>query len=272
MGDTMKSGLSAYFDLMFKNMDCYATWLPGTPVEVGEIGRVAEQGSFVHSGYLSERASLPPTHTRNYPPQTVSTTGSVKFSAGGDVETEQVIQALANANASVDVTFTDSEAAALLLQDASITEFTDEQPVREVMQSLLASGKIAPDEVVVTYVIEARSGVVATSYTAERDTNVKVSAEIGQGAIKVANVGGHLQVVSQQGSQTFASAVPGTPLTPMYRALAFRSNRKWWSFWRSTLGIASVVDTRSFGDEDPTDVLTARPSRAVPESDNESVS
>ena len=267
----MKSGLRAYFDLIYRDMDCYATWLPGTPVAVGEIGKISRQGSFLHTGELRSRASLPPTRKQKVPPQTVSTTGGVTFSAGTDVQTHEAVQALATADAKLDITFRGVEAAALLLQDISLTEFVDEQPVRDLMRSMLAAGTLQPDEIVVTYVLEARSGVVATTYDAQKGTDIEVNAAVGKGAIQVANVGGHLKVVCATRFPNYRLGSRRKTPTPVYRALAFRSNRNWWSFWRRALELESVIPTQSFADQDrePTDILAGRPSLAVPEGDDD---
>ena len=177
-----------------------------------------------------------------------------------------MVQVLAAAGATLDITFQSVTAAALILEDVIRHEFADEQPVRALMTAMLNEGQLAEDEVVVTYVKEARSGVVATTYDARRGADVDVSAALGSGAIQIARIGGHLKVTSQHGSQTVVTAGEGRPLTPVYRALALRRNRRWWSFWRSWLEVQSVIPARSFGPgtADPGGILGDRPSLAIP--------
>lgn len=262
----MKTGIRAYFDLIFSEHDCYATWLPGTEVSIGDIGRISESGSFLRTGNLRNRAELPPTQAKPEPDQVVSTRGGVTFSSGVNVKTEDVVQMLASAGASLDITFGSAAAAALIMQGVVRYEFVDEQPVTTLMASMLAAETLHPDEVVVTYVKEVGSGVAATTYDAQSGLDVEVDAELGKGALTIASVNGHLKVVSQLGSQTVVTAGEGKPLTPMYRALAFRRNRRWWSFWNTWLEIKSLIPTRpSFGIEltHPDDILPARPSFAA---------
>lgn len=262
----MKSGLQAYFDLIYREFDCYATWLPGTGVAVGDIGRIAMSGSFLRTGSLSERAQLPRIREEAEPDQNISTRGGVTFSAGASVEANQVVHMLAKAGASLDISFGRATAAALVLQNVIRREFADEQPVRALMKSMLATGGLDPDEVVVTYVKQASSGVVATTYDAQQGADIKIDAALGGGALTIANVGGYLKVVSQRSSQTVVSAEPGKPLTPVYRALVFRHNRHWWSFWRSWLDVQSVIPTRNFFDApEPDAILADRPSLAIPD-------
>ena len=262
----MKSGLRAYFDLIYSEFDCYPTWLPGTGIAVGDIGRISESGSFQRTGALADRAQLPPTRTEREPSQTVSTRGGITFSSGMTVKTDQVVQLLASAGATVDITFGGTAAAALILEEVTRHEFVDEQPVRALMNTMLAAGTLNPDEVVVTYVKAADSGVVATNYDASRGVDIEIDAAVGQGVLQVARVGSHLKIISQRGSQTVVTAQQDRPLTPVYRALTFRHNRNWWSFWHSWLEVSALIPTRSFGVElaDPNDILPGLPSRAVP--------
>jgi hypothetical protein len=263
----MKSGLRAYFDLIYRQLDCYATWLPGTGVAVGDIGRLSKNGSFMHTGTLAGRAHLPKTRERQEPSQTVSTSDGVTFSAGATVRTGEVASVLAAADARLDITFDRVMAAALILQDVVRHEFVDELPVRTLMKSMLAANTLEPDEVVVTYVLEAGSGVVATTYNARTGTDIEVDETLGNSVITVARMGGHLKIVSQSGSQTIAAAEEDRPLTPVYRALALRSNRHWWTFWRSWLEVQPVIPTLSRGGHvtAPGDILGDRPSLALPE-------
>lgn len=263
----MTSGLRAYFDLVSRQLDCYATWLPGTGIAVGDIGRLSKNGSFMHTGTLASRAYLPQTRKMQEPSQTLSTSDGVSFSAGASVRTGEVVSVLAAADARLDITFHRAAAATLILQDVVRHEFVEELPVRTLMNSMVAANTLEPDEVVVTYVLEAGSGVVATTYDARGATDTEVDATLGNGAITIAKIGGHLKVVSQRGSQTIATAEQDRLLTPVYRALALRSNRHWWTFWRSWLEVQPVIPTRRGGGEvtEPGDILHSSPSLALPE-------
>lgn len=170
----MNSGLRAYFDLIYRELDCYATWLPGMGVAVGDIGRISKNGSFMRTGDLGGRAYLPPIRKKQEPGQTVSTSGGVTFSAGTGVRADEVLGVLAGADARLDITFQRVTAAALVLQDIVRHEFDDERPVRTLMNSMLGANTLEPDEVVVTYVLEAGSGVVATTYDVQAGADIEV--------------------------------------------------------------------------------------------------
>jgi hypothetical protein len=262
----MKSGLSAYFELIYSELDCYATWPPGIGITVGDIGRVSQSGTFMRTGDLSSRAYLPPTLDTVEPAQTISTSHGVTFSINAEVHADDLIRMLADAGATLDISFANAAAAALILQDVVRREFVDEQAVRALMTSMLNERKLDENEVIVTYVKQAGSGVVATTYNVESGADVDIEVGLGQGLIRVAEIDGHLKVVAQRGSQTVAVAEPGKPLTPVYRALALHRNRNWWSFWRSSLDVQPIIPVRSFGDgaHDSHVILPDRPSLAIP--------
>ena len=254
------SGLRAYFDLVYQESDCYATWLPGTPIALGEIGRISENGSFQRTGSVSGRAEMPPARSLAEPDQIIGTSGGVTFAAGGKVATEDVVDMLAAVDAKLVISFERSAAAAMVLQDVVRHEFEDERAVREVMRSLHAEGRIDEDEVVVTYVKSADSGVVATTFDAEKGVDVAIDARLGTGVLTLAKVGGQFQLASLKSSNTVVTAQVGRPLTPMYRALVFRHNRRWWSFWGTQLEIGSAIPSRHFGGPEDDLIAPSRPS------------
>jgi hypothetical protein len=203
---------------------------------------------------------MPPTHTSDEPNQTIATSGGISFTVDGKVAVDTTVKV----GAQLDITFTRAGAAAMVLEDVRRHEFDEEQQVRSLMWQLFDSRAIEQDEVVVTYVKEARSGVIATTYDAKAKTDVDVTAHPGAGSVTLARVGGLLQVASVRSSQTVVTAEPNRSLTPMYRALVFARNRNWWTFWRSHIAIGNAVPTRrSTGLTGGQDVIAnARPSRA----------
>ena len=264
-GASVASGLKEYFDLVFREYDCYGTWLPGTGVALGDIGRITSGGAFQRSGNLATRAELPRSRVSDEPNQTIASASGVSFSAGGDVKVDQVAEAVLGAAAKLDITFARAGVAAMILEDVRRQEFQEEQDVRLVMQDLLRRNRIDEDEVVVTYIKEAVSGVIATTYDAGASRDVDVSAQLGSGTVTLSRVGGLLKVASIKSSQTVVTAGPGRPLTPMYRALVFAQNRHWWSFWRSYIAIGSAIPTRKRGSGSNQDLIAAaRPSLARP--------
>jgi hypothetical protein len=152
----------------------------------------------------------------------------------------------------------------MVLQNVMRFEFADEQPVRVLMKRLVEDHKLDEDEVVVTWVILAASGVVMTTYDTKEGADADLRTELGKGNLTIANVNGQLKVVSLLTSQTVATAEPNRPLTPMYRALVLRRNRNWWSFWKSWLEPRPGIPTQQqLGPKDEDAILGGPPSYAL---------
>jgi hypothetical protein len=258
-----QSGLRAYFELVYHQHDCYATWPPGSPVVVGDIGRLSENGSFLRSGSLATRAPgepLPGLYETSPANETLASSAGVTFSAGAVIETNQVVAALAGLGAKLDLTLSRADSAAMVLKEITERSFSDERPIRDLMSALRTTDEIDEDEIIVTWVREARIGVIATTCDSDAGGDMGIDAKAGPATITIANVAGHLTVASHHDAQTVAEAAEGRPLTPMYRALVFKRNHHWWSFWRSWLEIGSGIRTRDASEGGDDLVASSRPS------------
>lgn len=156
----------------------------------------------------------------------------------------------------------------MVLERVRRHEFVDERPVRSIMMRLLEAQEIDTDEIVVSYVKEARSGVIATTHSAGKSAEADVAGQASGAAITLARVGGQLKVTAANSSQTVVAAGPNRPLTPMYRALVFRHNRDWWSFWRSHIDIGSAIPAKRRSRSEDAMIAAARPSLARPMEDD----
>jgi hypothetical protein len=184
------------------------------------------------------------------------------------VSADEAVNVLADASAKLNITLARSGAAAMVLERVRRYEFVEERPVRSIMMGLLEAEEIEVDEIVVSHVKEARSGVIATTHSAEKSAGADVAAQAGGAAISLARVGGLLKVTAANSSQTVVAASQDRPLTPMYRALVFRHNREWWPFWRSYIDIGSAIPAMRRSHSEDAMIAAARPSLARPVEDD----
>jgi hypothetical protein len=97
-------------------------------------------------------------------------------------------------------------------------------------------------------------------FDAEKGADMAIDAKLGANVLTLAKVGGHLKLTSLASSHSVVTAQPERPLKPMYRALLFRHNRPWWSFWRTYVEIGSAIASRHFGSENDDPIAPSRPS------------
>jgi hypothetical protein len=132
--------------------------------------------------------------------------------------------------------------AALILEHVTRDQFRDERVIKQMMRELLAQGRIELDEVVVTHVLQAKSGIVAASSAQETQVGASAGADLGVTEFKIAKVKGNLEIASGKTTDTISYATRGRPLTPMYRALFFRGSREWPRFWRRLVSIDQLIE------------------------------
>ncbi|HEX7290987.1 MAG TPA: hypothetical protein VF250_07665 [Conexibacter sp.] len=236
--------MHTYLRLVLDRFDCYGTWLPGTRVYVGEIGKLVGGGSFSHTGDIGERTGeAPPAIIPvDEPPQQAMAGATASRSGGVSVKAGEILDALTDASASVTMRMAKRNSAALLLEQVTRRQFGDERIIRRLMETMLQKGLIDLDEVVVTYVLEAKSGIVATSSERELAGDATVEAGVGFSEFKLGKVRGRLAIVSGESSDTIAVAERNRPLTPMYRVLFFRGSRPWWHFWKKVYSVEALIE------------------------------
>lgn len=241
--------MHAYLRLVLEKFDCYGTWLPGTRVRVGEIGRLLGGGSFERTGDLNVRLrerpdlrrDLPRVRKEEQPPQEAMVAATVKRGARASVGVGQILQALSDASAAVTLEMAKHNSAALIMEGVKSSQFSDQRVIRRLMSAMRQSGLIDLDEVVITYVMEAASGVVAATSGDLGVVDGAVAGDLGVSKMKLVKLNGKLALSSSGSSETVAVAQRDTPLTPMYRAMSFRADRSWRKFWRKYYTVESLV-------------------------------
>jgi hypothetical protein len=236
--------MHTYLRLVLDEFDCYGTWLPGTQVRVGEIGTLVGHGSFSHAAWLDKRADMPMPDVESAKEGTKhALVGATVTRAGGaSVAAAQVLHALADASISLTMTLDKRSSAALILDQVTRHRFSDERVVREMMETLRRAGKIDLDEIVVTYVLESKSGLVAASSSSDKAGEAEGGVGFGVSRLELAKVKGKLAISAGDVSDTTAVAKPREPLTPMYRALCFRGSRAWWHFWKKIYSAEALIE------------------------------
>jgi len=235
--------MHTYLQLVLERFDCYGTWLPGSRIQVGEIGRIVGGGSFDLTGDIEGRTQepAPPTIRIKEPPRQATAGATASREAGISLAAGEILDAIAKASASVQVKMDRRNSAVLILEEVTRRQFSDERTIRALMEAMQQRGLIELDEVLVTYVLEAQSGVVAAS--SSKETGGGSELELGLTEFELGKVEGRLAITSGETSDTLVEATKGRPLTPMYRVLFFRGSRNWWNFWKKHYTIEALLQS-----------------------------
>lgn len=235
--------MHTYLQLVLERFDCYGTWLPGSRIQVGEIGRIVGGGSFDLTGDVEGRTQEPPPPTIRIkePPRQATAGATASREAGVSLAAGEILDAIAKASASVQVKMDRRNSAVLILEEVTRKQFSDERTIRALMEAMRQRGLIELDEVLVTYVLEAGSGIVAAS--SSKETGGGSELELGLTEFQLGKIEGRLAITSGETSETVVEAKKGRPLTPMYRVLFFRGSRNWWNFWKKHYTIEALLQS-----------------------------
>jgi hypothetical protein len=231
----------AYIQLILSGYDCFGTWTPNTRLKVGEVGRLVGDGSFEHTGDVKSRTgeAPPPILKNKQAPIQILRGATATRSAGGGLKTSQILSALATAKAGIQVKMERHESATLILEEVFSRQFRDQRTARLLMEEMLRNNQMYLDEVLVTYVHGAGSGVVAASD--ERAADAEGETDLSFTEFELAKVGGRIAIASGHASNTLVQAEKGRPLTPMYRVLFFRRSSPWFAFWKKEYTVEALL-------------------------------
>ena len=198
----------------------HATWLPSEQREVGEVG-VIEDYQFIHVTTLAEigipfesrldegRASI----------DIVSGSGTQVHSklAG---QTSPVMPSIPQIQAGVSITFGEEGGFILQSEETQHTALTRIPEIEESVKALATEGKWHVDWVVVSSVVTCPYATIIVAITENVEVEISVDVDGLPSASDLASVEANARVVAYRG-ESFR-LVPGTGVTPMYRALGLR--------------------------------------------------
>lgn len=211
--------IDTYLETVHKQFKMHATWPPGAVVELGDIG-VLRDGAFVPTSNLRDRGCRFRKEKRDAPSMRFASSGGVKFQASASGATDQALSAIAKLDAGLKIRFT-KQGAIVFVMDPATNEFIrDVNAIDEWMRAEKGK-KIEPDQVIITHITRAGSGVIAMSSSSGAEVQLKTDATVGKGTVKLADVKGKLELVTSTETE-FVSVPRGrSGATPLYRMLAF---------------------------------------------------
>jgi hypothetical protein len=232
----------AYLKAVHDETKFYGTWLPGMRIEVGEVGRIDDDGVYRRATDLKQVGIEVETETFPYQDVDFATEGSVEVSGSGDAGLKGAVSVLVNAKGAFTIAFSSEDAVALVLRDIEVERVKDEERLR---RDMLAAWRDTPrrletDHVVITKVFRAPTGAIAMSQSSSARVELAASVGIAPGKLELADVKGKLAVVAQEGTRFAVTPKDGDPpLTPMFEMLHFTKNRPWNRFWKPVLGVGT---------------------------------
>jgi hypothetical protein len=240
----MASPVKLYHQEMHKNLGYFATWLPASIVELGDIG-LLQDGRFRRVGSLRE-FGIALSEVREGTSEDMSYSDSAKR-ADGVVASAGVPKALGEGELSISF----SRQGGFIFEAIGMRniEIADRLAMADSILHVYEQGRWKPDWMVVEAMYRARSATIIVSEESASEVVLKAKAKVPDGVLPLADPSLGLTVSSSTGKVVHVLA--GDDLCPLYSCV--KVSDRWRPF-----GGPNVVPVRGDGSRDGLKAL-ARP-------------
>lgn len=218
-----------------KHTNYRATWLPGSRLELGQVGIISD-GVFHYRTDLEKlgiafevRRDNQPNDTFNFDSNGVRSTS---FKAAG--ETDEAFKSVAAAKAGARVEFSGAHAVVMRTKNARVNTIAD---IAKLETDLLAAvqrtigpdGEAVPpvwqrDWVVITEVVDAEAATIIMSTERDATIEIEASGTIGPDGLVDVDAGFGHESTQSIGIKEIAKR----GMTPLHRAIRVRRQFLWW--------------------------------------------
>jgi hypothetical protein len=216
----MPTAIKSYLDTVKNQVGYTGSWLPGSIVEIGHIGTMRD-GAFVYQTSLQELRVPFRKKTDDAPSMRFASSSGVAFTGSGKGKTNKALGAIGRASAGIKIAFSHKGALAFVLEGVTEDSIRNVNAVAAWMAKN-KDRKINSDQVVITHVRRARSGVIAMSNEGGAEVQLKTDVDVGSGKLSIAKVGGNLELVMANKTEFVSIPHPKDGMTPLFRFLRYK--------------------------------------------------
>ncbi|MFD0861164.1 hypothetical protein ACFQ1M_03005 [Sungkyunkwania multivorans] len=207
---------------MYRQFRYLATWLPGTPLELGDIG-ILRGKEFTKIGNLSE-------HGISFEIEPDDTPADLEFSSKGSVSIITKLSGtatptgstLSEADAGISVSFSKENAILFKANKTKTPAIKNQVALGKKVLELYKEGKWNKDWAVITELINAESGSVIISSSKEGKIDLKVNGELGSKQLDIADAELNFGLSFSKDLSTKMIAQRG--ITPLFKVSKVRSH------------------------------------------------
>jgi hypothetical protein len=214
-----RGAIDTYLETVYTQFRFHATWPAGSLVVLGDIGEIRD-GAFVRTSSIADKGVNFKRQRRDAPSIRFATRGGVEFRGTISGETDQAVSTIGKLDAGLKVTFKRQGALVFVMDPAEDEFIRDVDGLADWMHTQMGQ-QMRPEEVIVTHIRRARSGLIAMASESGAEVQLKTNAQIGTGELDIANVKGNLELVHAWATD-FVSVPRGrSGTTPLYRMLHY---------------------------------------------------
>jgi len=205
-----------YVKELMKQFNYFATWLPGTPLALGDIG-IFKNNQFTKIANLSDfeiEFDVEPDESKSTIEHSSKGAVSITAKASGTVASEG--SALGDIDAGITVEFSKEDAIFFKANNSTSPSIKNQITLGQQILTLFKEGKWDKDWAVITEIVNAESGTILISSSSDSKIELKASGEIGAGKLDIADAELGLTVTFSKDLST--NIVAEQSLTPLFKA------------------------------------------------------
>ncbi|MET0400558.1 MAG: hypothetical protein ABW277_27455 [Longimicrobiaceae bacterium] len=206
---------------LFDKFSYLATWLPGVPLRVGDVGIIRE-GHFQRLSSLENLGftfAVRQDHAAAQLDYASRGAVSVYFKAAGAIPPAGSV--LAEASAGVVIRMNRENSVLFQALGASFPSIEDQLSLEHEIRRRHAAGEWNMDYLVVTEVLEARAATILIASSSDARVELSVRGNLGMGNVSIADLDAGFEIAHFRGMHTRIVASEG--LTPLFRAKRLRN-------------------------------------------------
>ena len=211
----MKSPVKQYTNELYKKFGYYATWMPGTPMELGTVG-IMDSKVFVKKSHLRNFGIAfdieedPSKDDLDY-----TSDSGVTFTPKVSGTVPAAGSVLTQADAGFTVEFSREKALLFKVKGAQYVSIRDQEKLGREIGKLKEEGKWKKEYVVIVELARADSATILISGSANSKIELKANANIGATKLDIADASLQLGIAIARSMSTKIIAEQG--LTPLFR-------------------------------------------------------
>ena len=226
----MASPQRQYTNELHDRFGYIATWLPGVPVRLGDIGIMGPHGFEYVTNLKNFGIAFRVRRDSNATSYQYASAGAVSVSFNAAADAPVLGQVASQASAGVTVEMSRANAVLFVVQGARSPSIENQEELGRQVLDLHEAGRWQENYLVVTEVLEASCGTVLISSDSNARVEIAASGNATINTLELANAQLGLRVRSSRNLHTQILASEG--MTPLFRARGVK---------RRLLGLGSAI-------------------------------
>lgn len=217
----MKSAQKQYTNEMKRKFGYYATWNPGVPLQLGDIGTFKKNVFTRLSNIMDEGINFDTREDNTKTPLEHNSQGSVSVTTKLSGTIAPIGSVLTNMDAGIIVEFSKENATLFKANNTTSPSIKDAIKLGDEILKRYNDGKWEKDHVIITELIVAESATVIISNGANGKIELKANADIGVPSLDIANADLKLTPQFSRGLETKIVCAEG--LTPLFKVMGIKT-------------------------------------------------